>query len=436
MTKTHEVPISTARGASSTTADQGALNTRKHFPVLDFLRGLAIIHIFMYHYYLEWFHGSFLMVSEGFAKNMERLQIFQDGGVLGLIKNLFSFLFVYGFTSVNVFLILSGFVLASGSLSKGDGKGLGEKNIFVFYWKKIKRILIPLYFSVVVGIALLYLRNWLFPGLAGQPNFGAWDFLKIIFPPLLLFDVPLLQRFNGDYWYITIILQFYLIYPVLFWLLKKVGPIKFLTTIAIITLSYRFLATYGYQLLLPFFKFQFLDSAPMGVIYPTQNSYYGFSFFLPRLFEFGLGMTFAYWENLKGTFLKHVTKKLWFIAAIIITLIGFSLNYFHWGWIFSDPVTGLGLFLLFLNLAQLVIRFKWNLAQKFLKKLSDASFEIYLLHHYFLNYLFIPVILTLGLKNEWGFWLFIPIFFAVSVLTGLGQFYLTKLLSPVRLRSK
>ncbi len=407
---------------------------RKHYPVLDFVRALAIIHIFSYHYLLEWFHGSFLIVPEGFAKNVERLQLFHDAGLLGFFKNIPGFLFGYGFASVSVFLVLSGFVLTFG-LSQKSSTHLG--GLASFFWKKMKRILVPLYVSIVIGIALIYLRNLLFPPLAGGPNFQAIDLLKILFPPLLLFDIPLLQRFNGDLWYISIILQFYLLFPLLLWLLKKLRPGRFLALMLGLTLVYRFFATYGYQLLLPIWRLPFLDSAPMGVIYPSQNSYYGFSFFLPHLFEFAFGMSLCYWEEQSGKTLEKLMSLPAFLLSFVVMIGGFSLDFFRSGWIFSDAVIAVGLFGFLLNLGQIFLRFKNPLLQRFFKLGSAVSYEIYLLHHYFLNYLLLPMIITFHLQHEGGFWIFMPVFFVIAITGGyLGKKlsdYATFLLSKLRL---
>jgi peptidoglycan/LPS O-acetylase OafA/YrhL len=224
----------------------------KHILVLDLVRALAMIHIILYHYFLEWYHGSFLIVPEGILANLSRLEIFKDGGFLGFIKNLFGFLFAYGFTSVNLFLVLSGFVLTL-SLLKRQEQGI-KVRWFSYLLKRFKRILVPFYISVLVGIGFLYLRNYLFTSLSAAPIFGLFDLLKTLFVPLLFFDIQFLQKFNGDYWFIPLILQLYLVFPLLFAAMKKFGVWKFISVVLAVTIGYRFLASY------------YLDSVPMGVI--------------------------------------------------------------------------------------------------------------------------------------------------------------------------
>jgi peptidoglycan/LPS O-acetylase OafA/YrhL len=368
---------------------------------LDFIRALAIIHIVIYHWYIEWYNGSFLIVPEGVAANIPRLELFKDGGVLGLAKNLFSFLFAYGFTSVNLFLLLSGFVLTYSLLSRP-----GKIKWFAFMVKRFKRIFIPFYISVAIGVGFLFLRNYLFPAMGAAPIYGWIDSLKLLFFPFAFFDIQLLQKFNGDYWYITLILQLYLLFPLLYTVLKRWGPVRFLAAVFVLTVAYRFVAAY------------YLDTVPMGVIYPSANSYLLFSFFLPRLFEFGLGMALAWWQVKSGAFIERAGCGLCFLAGTVCAFSGFALNAYRWGWIFSDMVVAAGLFFFFLGIAK-AIGSKGRIG-KVMSKISDASYEIYLLHHYFLNYFLMPLVLTLGIKNETWFWLLLPSYLVAVFLIGEG----------------
>lgn len=391
--------------------DHMSATSSKHIESLDFVRGLAIIHIVIYHYYLEWFHGGFLVTPDHVAQN---LQVFGGGGLMEIVKNIFSFLFLYGFTSVNVFLLLSGFVLTLSLLSTKDQK----IRWCTFLWKRIKRLLIPLYLSIALGIGILYLRNVLFPSLGGPPLFNWIDLLKLFFFPLFLFDYSLLQRFNGDYWYIPLILQLSVLFPLLFLLLKRIGPKYFIVLMLGITVLYRFFAVYGAS-----FGFSFLDAVPMGVLSPSQRGYYGFGFFLPRLFEFAAGMFLAHhYVSTKKFFDRLVTKK-WFLASVLLTLLGFTLLYFRWGWIFSDQVIAVGLTLFFLNFGVRLARLQFF--RKFLKKMSESAYETYLLHHYLLNYFLLPFLLTMGWYQEAVFWIFLPVYFVLIIITGRLSFRLT-----------
>lgn len=391
----------------------------KHIAVLDYVRALAIIQVFLYHYYAEWFGGGFLIVPDGVQANFERLWIFSaDGGgfgemMLALFRNMFSWLFVYGFAAVNIFLVVSGFVLAFGVLSKGGfGSVSGVRGWFGFYWKRWKRVLIPFYISLVVGILFWWGRDILFPAFADWPLFGWWDLLKVAIVPYVFFDIELLQRFNGDYWFITLILQLYIIFPLLFYLMKRWGVARFLLLMLLLTFGYRFYAVMN------------LPSVPMGVIFPSEESYRLYSFFLPRLAEFSFGMVLAY-LYFKNDQLGLLMKKFWvFIVGMILVIGGYVALMYPMGWIFSDAVLSLGLFFVFIWVAERLSRIsllKWIMA-----KIGESAYETYLLHHYFLNYFLTYLLLVLGLRgNETVFWAVMPIYFILSVLLGVGGRYLT-----------
>lgn len=382
-------------------AEQG----KNRLEVLDYVRGLAIIHIFLYHYYIEWFQGSFLVVPEGVGANISRLAIFHGNGFLGglfaFVKNLFSFLWVYGFTSVNLFLLLSGFVLTYSAMKSNTFSPL-----LPYYYKKLKRLLIPFYVTLLLGVGILFLRNILYPMFAGMPMYSFWDLLKTLFLPFLVYDIPFLQKFNGDLWFITLILQLYILFPLLYYFLKKYGAWKFIGACFALTVAYRFVATY------------YLSTAPMGVIFPARNSYLLFSFFLPRLFEFTLGMSLGYWQFRDSRVLEKFLGGWQFLAATAVMLFGFSLNMFRPGWIFSDAVISVGLFAVLLNIGVFAARV--GVIKTLMLKLSESSYEIYLLHHYLLNYLLMPLILVTGFKNELGFWIGMPVFFVLTVVVGMG----------------
>ncbi len=393
----------------------------KHFLLLDLVRGLAIIFIFFYHYLQSFFGSTFLITADGFQNNLSRLIVFKGGGILDFFKNIFSILFAYGFAAVNIFIVLSGFVLTWAILNQEQFKKIIWWD---FYFKKIKRILIPFYISVGITILLLIFRNYFFPQLNWLPDYGGFDLLKFIIPIFPFFDVHWLQQLNGDYWYIPLILQLYLIFPLLIWLMKKIGVIKFLWSTLLLTLAYRFLASYGYELLLPWIKLPFLDTAPMGVISTAQNSYYGFTFFLPRLFEFCFGMGLAFWQFQKKDVLKKIIGTWQFGLFLLMTILGFGSDYYRWGWIFSDCIIGVGFFGLTLNIANWVSQFR--LVEKILNFFSKTSYEIYLWHHNFLNLMFLPILAAVGWKNGFGFWVFLPIYILLIALIGQTGFKLSQ----------
>jgi len=391
--------------ASAATAVPPVAKPSHRIEVLDCVRGIAIIHIILYHYFLERYHGSFLIAPEGVVANLSRLTIFQDGGALGFLKNFFGFLFAYGFFSVNLFLLLSGFVLTLSAIRKNETiSTLGE--LGMFYWKKLKRIIIPLYVSILIGVGFLFLRNYLFPSFISAPIYTWIDALKLLFPPFLVFDLPLLQKFNGDLWFITLILQLYILFPLLQYGLRKLGVWKFLLVTLVLTVGYRYFATYG------------ISAAPMGVMYPSQYGYVAFSFFLPRLVEFSFGMALASLYFERNTILEKIMSVPAFLLGIVITFVGFSFDMYRWGWAYADLTVAIGLFLVFINLGAFFS--KLNPIKSLMLFLSDSSYENFLIHHYWLNYFLAPLALIAGLQGESWFWIIMIPFVLGSVFFAWG----------------
>lgn len=54
--------------------------------ILDVIRALLIIRIFLYHYYLEWFNGAYFIVPEGLGANLERIWVFGGASVVSGVR--------------------------------------------------------------------------------------------------------------------------------------------------------------------------------------------------------------------------------------------------------------------------------------------------------------------------------------------------------------
>ena len=397
----------------------------KRLDILDLMRGIAIMMVVFYHAMEVVFGPVFLIVPDGVTANWNRIAIFRSGAWWNWLENIFSALFAYGFASVNVFVVLSGLVLTWGNVKMEsiERKAQSEKwgGVLGFYGKKLRRILVPFYIAALIGFLLLAFRNWYFPALNWWPNYGWFDWVKYVLPPWLVFDVHWIQQLEGNYWYITLILQLYLIFPILYWLSKKVGVKNFLVITFLLTFAYRLMATFGYQWLKPWIDVPYLDSSPMGVIAPNQNSYFGFSFFLPRLAEFALGMALAYWQFGKEKILDKLVGGRWggvkMVGFWVVAGAGFALDSVQAGWIISDLVIAIGLFGLLLNISNYLQRWSW--AEITVRFLGNYSFEIYLVHGFWLAFVCSPFLNSWDLKNEAGFWLFLPVFWLLIILSAV-----------------
>jgi len=131
-----------------------------------------------------------------------------------------------GFHAVGVFLVLSGFTLALGAARKGIGP------LPAWYRSRLVR-LFPLYWIA----HLLYLAS---------PPAIRREAIDYRFVLSLLGDriYPLGEIFfyaNAAWWYFGLLLQLYLVFPLLFGLHRRMGPGPFLAAAALLTLVTRYL---------------------------------------------------------------------------------------------------------------------------------------------------------------------------------------------------
>jgi len=258
---------------------------------------------------------------------------------------------VFGGTGVHLFFLLSGF-----------GLGLSRTVLppLTFNRRRLSKIWLP----YVVALTLSWLGAYtlrLFSD--GWPEWLAGVALY------QMFYEPYIQSFGGHFWFISTILQLYLVFPVLVWVQKNVGsPIWFALS-------------------------AFLLSAIWWVV--VWQSGKGElriwnSFFLQFLWEFALGMSLAQWSRFpaKNASAERIFKILavknpifWLIiglgsSALMMVMI---LKMGPIGKIFNDAPALLGYTALCI--------FIWRIGQQYLpplKKLflwvSEFSFSLYLVH--------------------------------------------------------
>lgn len=150
----------------------------RHIPELDGIRGIAALVVFGHH---------------GFTTTVrETLQ----GGWPASVQNL-SRLFEFGNTGVDLFFVLSGFLITSILL----GERRSPRYYHDFYWKRALRIL-PLYI-VMLAIAWIFLRQTTYTlmALAFVVNFAGFAHVHLIEA--------------GPFWSLGIEEQFYLLWPTL-----------------------------------------------------------------------------------------------------------------------------------------------------------------------------------------------------------------------------
>lgn len=161
---------------------------QKHMPELDVLRGMAILSVVLYH------------------------GLYWDGGhVTGKLAKLIVNASVFGWLGVNLFFVLSGFLI-TGILLDTKGRPDYYRR---FYLRRVQRIL-PAYLAT---IAVLCLFHYLTPGAV---------LVSLLFLVNYDHSLPVTTGF-GPFWSLAVEEQFYLLWPML---VAKVN-IRIFTAIAI-----------------------------------------------------------------------------------------------------------------------------------------------------------------------------------------------------------
>ncbi|MES2380903.1 MAG: acyltransferase [Bacteroidota bacterium] len=160
----------------------------KKLEFIDFAKGISIFAIAFFHF------GQFISNAE--------------------IPSGMNMFFAVGGSGIHLFLFLSGFGL---SLSK-------PTDAFSFF----KRRFFKVYTPFAITVTLIFLSNYIWHIYLNQ---GVREWLSNVFL-YKMFDFTgngdLNASFGDHFWFIGTIIQFYIVFPVLVFLLKKLGSIWFL----------------------------------------------------------------------------------------------------------------------------------------------------------------------------------------------------------------
>jgi peptidoglycan/LPS O-acetylase OafA/YrhL len=295
----------------------------KRMDFLDFAKGFAILSIVVFHYF----------------------QPFTSG--------LLSKAIMVGGTGVHLFFILSGF---------GLGLSSTKMSTIAFYKKRFIKILVPYYLIIIVicitNIFLpLYERNNLY-AIGGRLIF--YD----------IFDKNIIGSYGYHFWFISTIVQFYILFPLIIKIKNKTTSNRFLLFSLLISLTYWLFA---------------------AIFYSSQEIVNN-SVFLQYLWEFNLGIVLADRFLTNGE--KFWNKNEALIVPIAILGIGLmaflSLKGGIVGQIFNDVPASIG-YVAIVILAYR-ITFKISMFSYIISYVGIISYELYLFHMFIyalLNTLFL-----------------------------------------------
>lgn len=264
------------------------------------------------------------------------------------------------FPGVKIFFFISGFLILW-SLHRNSS------NIYAFYKNRALRIFPGLWVCVFITFLILVFQNHSLLSIGNIKTILIWLFCQFSF---FQFYTPDLLRFwgvgtpNGSLWTITVELQFYLVIPLFYYLLKTSKNLKVFIPIFLIT-----------TFVLNMFNFYLNPESIFTKLYTVSV--------LPYLFFFLLGMLlFVYWD----LFRKLIEGKFifWLISIIIFIIYTVNFDNSNFNEYYIHNISGFVSTILLLGLIFSTAYTNTTLSTKLLKG-NDISYGVYIYHMVILN---------------------------------------------------
>lgn len=307
---------------------------------IDVLRGLAILGAITYHL---WGDFVYYVLAGSHYYGVLRDRVFDgDPAAFRALMDLVIRLFAY--QVVPMFMMLSGLVLTRSALLSG-----GVRDPARFIYRHIRRLTLPYWFGFVYTMAVIALVALVQAQLHGggfvyQIQHGVTFGRKIYVPMDWGYViagatmVPRAVREKWMYapesvlWFVPLLLQYYILFPILYRLLLRIGPWAFVVATAVFTVAFQALAiglwdAYSYQnlhgwILSPFRLSEFTIGMTLGYLIVERRSWLaGFASRRPDVLALVLvGFALQTTGSLIGT--EH---HYWFVFSSTVIIAGLSL---------------------------------------------------------------------------------------------------------------
>ncbi len=327
-------------------------NSSTHFQWIDGVKGLAVLWIALYHCLLAYggsipwpiTPGSFFDFVHQCARGspIGSLSCAVEGIVAAIIQR--------GAQGVGVFILFSGFGLTYSILRRGGV----ETSWTVWYRRRFKR-LFPVYWLahivfLVSPLAVLHDKV--------DYRFLLSFFGDRIFPvdKMFFYLVP-------AWWFLGLLIELYIVFPLLFKLMQRMGWVKYLVLCILMDLAARFI-----------------------LMSLEANGYYEMgALFVCRLWEFAAGMALGKLmaENSYAT-LDRLLSRECFLAGIIVYTLGVYAYQPNFLYSVSDGLTAMGLSVILIHVAHRLDRVP--LLGRTLGWAGVFSYGIYLFHQPYVMY--------------------------------------------------
>ncbi|MFB2121345.1 acyltransferase family protein [Parapedobacter sp. 2B3] len=282
--------------------------SRNRLPLIDFLKGYSIFTIVVYHI----------------------LQRFDLPGFLSLAIN-------FGAAGIYVFILCSGFGLFLSQQKR-------PLTYFQFLRKRLLKIYVPYILVVLVAAAIPFVH-------VGGDRFEALLSHVFLFK---MFDERYINSFGEQFWFISMIIQFYFFFPLLYTMVNR----------------------YRWKALAAAFIVSLVWPTIVWILGKTEFRVWN-SFFLHFLWVFVLGMVLAARYGYSQFFMKRLSIPLLLVLAVVgITLTGISGASGGVLKLYNDIPSMVG----YLSFALLIYAAGIKWLNRFFIYTNQFSYEWYLLH--------------------------------------------------------
>lgn len=325
----------------------------RHTEWLGPLKGIAILWIFLNHLSERIFGSPFISNPNAawppLAERIQQLAPLDFGSPASdVVLNLVRYLGWAGDQGVQLFLIASGFGLMWSVQQRDAVEG---------YWSFLSRRMLRIY-PLWWGAHLFFLGLSVFVGQHGMLPFDPKFYISMIG---FRATTQMIYYFSPAWWFIGLILQLYLAFPLLARWLRRVGVARFMLWIVAGSFLIRMGGLYAFE--------GYLDAWSRGAVFVT------------RLPEFALGMALAVWLFDRPGEADRVLRNPWLVPGALLgyaAATGLALTL--WGMTVAPFLHGAAVFVLF-HAVFLRPRDGDRRVTRVLAWMGGISYSLYLTHH-------------------------------------------------------
>jgi peptidoglycan/LPS O-acetylase OafA/YrhL len=322
---------------------------------IDGMKGISILWIAFFHGFNQAFGGSRFPrpLSAEYLASMHRAcgPTSWIGEIGCALESLGVAVSQLGFHAVSVFLVLSGFGLTY-SLAK---TGEPPRGWIGWYRSRLLR-LFPMY----------WIAHFVYLVSPFQARYETIDYRFVLsfFGDRIWPLETIFYYFNPALWYFGLLLELYLVFPLLFRLLQRLGVTPFLLVCAAATFGCRYV---------------------LLCVWPVNGYWVQGAFFVPRLWEFALGMTMGLVARESAASAgRRLFSPVMLCGGIILYTLGLYSYGAAWSYTFTDGLIGTGLAIVLAHVARGCERA--HALGVTLATVGTYSYGLYLLHQPYVLY--------------------------------------------------